>query len=53
MSDKMCDIAKDGIKKADMEKFAELVEDAKYFCKKCGRVSNKKKVLCKSEKIKN
>ncbi|MBN1766436.1 MAG: hypothetical protein JW860_14355 [Sedimentisphaerales bacterium] len=33
------------------EKYAELVEDATYACKYCGRVANDQTYLCKPVKL--
>lgn len=51
MSKKMCKLVKDGCPKDNPKKFIKLIKDAKYFCKKCGCVSNDKECLCKPEKI--
>jgi len=34
-----------------LEELAEVVSPARHICRKCTRVSNKKKYLCKPAKI--
>ena len=36
----------------DMDSYIQLVDNPKHVCKKCGRVANKKKLLCKPKRIK-
>ncbi len=48
---KMCKIVKDG-NLPENDQFLELIEKAKYFCNRCGRVANKKKALCEPENVK-
>jgi len=38
--------------KNDKEKTAKRALDARFECSKCGRIANKKKHLCKPEKLK-
>lgn len=40
---KLCRLAKDD----DMDALAALARDARYICRKCGRVSSQKKNVCK------
>lgn len=48
----MCKWKKDEIKK-DFEDYVKIVKEPAYVCCKCGRVADKKKLLCKAEKIGN
>lgn len=48
MSKTICDWSKKELE-AKSEKLYALTKDACYFCRKCGRVANTKKVLCKAE----
>ncbi len=48
MSDKkLCSLVKKGVVKEDRKQYRELVTDAHYLCKRCGRVACKAKNLCK------
>ncbi len=51
MSEKLCQMCKKELKKKDLDEFLEIIKDATFFCKKCGRVANDKSKLCKPEKI--
>ncbi|OEF95855.1 hypothetical protein [Desulfuribacillus alkaliarsenatis] len=52
MQDKvLCKLCKDDCIKKCLEEYVELVNDPKYICKKCGRLANKQKNLCKPVKI--
>ncbi len=35
----------------NIDEVAEIVSNAKYVCRKCGRASRKKKYLCKPVKL--
>ncbi len=48
---KLCTLAKNGSLKEDTKAYKELLREAKYMCKKCGRAAAKPKYLCKSTKI--
>lgn len=48
---KLCSLVKNGFHKEDTKAYKELLRDAKYMCKKCGRAAAKAKCLCKSCKI--
>jgi hypothetical protein len=37
--------------KKDPKAFAKLIDDPQFFCKKCGRVANCKKYVCKPRKL--
>ena len=37
--------------KKDLEAYKKLVKDGKYVCRKCGRVANQEKRLCKPAEI--
>ncbi len=52
MAKKMCSTYGKGVPEEKKDKFIAAVKDAKYFCPKCGRVSNNSEALCKSIKIK-
>ena len=51
MGKELCKIQEELIRK-DINAYAELVNDPKHVCKKCGRVANKKKLLCKPTRLK-
>lgn len=46
----LCDWSKRELQD-DAKKLAALVKDASYYCQKCARVANDKKVLCKAKKL--
>ncbi|NLE00497.1 MAG: hypothetical protein GX640_11545 [Fibrobacter sp.] len=46
----LCKYKKEKLKE-HFEEVKELVKDARFICKKCGRVSNDKKYLCKPEEL--
>ena len=48
---KLCCLVKNGWHKEDPKAYKELLRDAKYMCKKCGRAAAKAKCLCKPRKI--
>jgi len=48
---KLCALVRNGFLKEDAKAYKELLRDAKYMCKKCGRAAAKAKCLCKSTKI--
>ena len=52
MTKKMCSSYGKGVPEEKKDKFVASVKDAKYYCPKCGRVSNDSENLCKSKKIK-
>lgn len=48
MSDKkLCALVKKGVIKEDRKQYRDLVTKAHYLCKRCGRVAQKAKNLCK------
>lgn len=49
--DTLCDLSKKDLEK-HLNKIIKFVDDPKYICVKCGRVANKKSLLCKEKKIK-
>ena len=49
--ERMCRLAKGDILKDAPELYKKLVQHASHVCLKCGRTSNKKKRLCKPEKL--
>ncbi len=53
MSKKLCKLVKDEYLVAHLSEYIEIVKEPKYICKKCGRVSDKEKRLCKSKKMKD
>jgi len=48
---KMCSAYKD-IRRADPDRYIQMIGDGKYLCKKCGRTACDKKYLCCSMEIK-
>jgi hypothetical protein len=46
----LCRMSRDEIE-AHLDELTELVSPARHICKKCARVANKKKVLCKPVKL--
>ncbi len=48
---KLCDLAKKDLSKKDLDSYRELVNGPRYLCKKCGRLANRKKNLCKGTKL--
>ena len=51
MSKNLCECVKKGLPKDNPKEYKKLVQDGKFFCKKCGRVANKDKNLCKPESL--
>lgn len=51
MGKELCKI-QDELIRRDLEAYMDLVNKPKHVCKKCGRVANKKKLLCKPTKLK-
>lgn len=47
MPKQMCKLIKDEFHLKKTKPFVKLVNEPHFFCKKCGRVSNKKTYLCK------
>ncbi len=43
----LCKVSKDN----DLERMREIIKDAKYFCKKCGRSAHNAEHLCKPLEI--
>ncbi len=52
MSKKLCKLVKDEYLNDHLSEYIAIVKEPKYICKKCGRVANNDKQLCKSKKIK-
>ncbi len=50
MSETLCDWSKSEIKERRRELF-QLTVDPKFFCRKCARVANSHKILCKPMKF--
>jgi len=48
---KLCALVKNGFHKEDPKAYKDLLRDAAYMCKKCGRAAAKAKCLCKATKI--
>jgi transcription initiation factor TFIIIB Brf1 subunit/transcription initiation factor TFIIB len=44
---KLCDRVKQGHLDKKFNKYVDIVENSEYVCMKCGRVAEKKNVLCK------
>jgi hypothetical protein len=51
MSKKLCDLKK--MRRESPGKYARLVAHPTHLCKKCGRVANGKKLVCKPKKLKD
>ena len=51
MAKTICDWSRKDLLK-NPERLHALTRNACFFCKKCGRVANTKKALCKSESFK-
>ncbi|MEE2826581.1 MAG: hypothetical protein VYE64_08135 [Planctomycetota bacterium] len=51
MSKKLCDLKK--LRKESPKKYAQLVSRPSHLCKKCGRVANRKKLVCQPKKLKH
>ncbi|MGD1978303.1 MAG: hypothetical protein PVJ98_02850 [Akkermansiaceae bacterium] len=50
MAKTICDWSKKDLEK-DSAKLWKLTRDATFYCRKCGRVANVKKALCKGQKF--
>lgn len=50
MGKTLCDL-KD-LLKHDPKAYSKLISKPTHMCKKCGRVANSKKLLCKSKRLK-
>ena len=50
MSKTLCELKK--TLKRDFESFLSLVDKPTHACRKCGRLANSKKLLCKPVKLK-
>jgi len=48
MAKTICDFSKKDLEKEPQLLF-ELTRDPQFYCQKCGRVANTKKVLCKAK----
>ena len=47
----LCKLRKDLNTKSGTKEYISLVSKGKYLCKKCGRVANRKKNLCRGVAI--
>lgn len=50
MAKTLCEMKK--LLKNDFDLFAQYVHDPTHVCRKCGRVANEKRKLCKPQKLK-
>jgi hypothetical protein len=50
MGKTLCDWSKSEIEKR-VEELLELVKEPAFYCRKCARVANNPKVLCKAAKL--
>lgn len=48
---KVCKICKGKFVQDNLDKYIEMVKDAEYVCKKCGRVAKDKKNICKPKNM--
>ena len=48
---KLCAWVKNGSHKSDFKQYKDLLRQAKYVCRKCGRAAAKSKCLCKPSKL--
>ena len=48
---KLCALVKKGAAKDEKKQYREMVSDAHFLCKKCGRVAQKEKNLCKPTEL--
>jgi len=51
VSSALCELKK-SLKK-DVKRYAKLVTDPTHMCRRYGRVANRKKLLCKPQKLKS
>jgi hypothetical protein len=49
MSKPLCELKKS--LKADLKSYISLIREPTHVCKKCGRVANNKRLLCKPIKL--
>jgi hypothetical protein len=47
----LCKLIKNDILEENLKEYLNVVKEPTHYCKKCGRVANSKKLLCKAEKI--
>lgn len=47
----LCFLNNLGFQNSNTEEYKELVRDAQFMCKNCGRVAASEKNLCKPEKL--
>lgn len=52
MSKKLCKLVSDDILENDIKTYTKLVNEARFVCKKCGRVAKDEDNLCKPKAIK-
>lgn len=52
MSKKLCKLVSDDILDKDFKSYTKLVNEARFVCKKCGRVAKDEDSLCKPKAIK-
>ena len=53
MSKCLCKLVSDDYLEENMKSYMALVKEAKFVCKKCGRVAKDEDRLCKPKKIKD
>lgn len=52
MGKKLCKLVKEDYLDENLKEYVKLIADAKFVCKKCGRVSQKEELLCNPKKMK-
>ncbi len=52
MSKKLCKLVSDDVLEKDPKAYIKLVNEARFVCKKCGRVAKDEDNLCKPKAIK-